>query len=119
MPTASTSLRFGPEYLIPKPVDPRVPLRVAPAVVAAAMESGVARVRIDVQAYTDALANRLTRGREVMSVVSRKAQTDPKRIVFSEGEERKVIRAAARLVEDGIGIPILLGPRRRDSHGDG
>ncbi|HEY5231345.1 MAG TPA: NADP-dependent malic enzyme [Acidothermaceae bacterium] len=103
------SLRFGPEYLIPKPVDPRVPLRVAPAVVAAAMESGVARVQIDVQAYTDALANRLTRGREVMSVVTRKAQTDPKRIVFSEGEERKIIRAAARLVEDGIGIPILLG----------
>jgi malate dehydrogenase (oxaloacetate-decarboxylating)(NADP+) len=103
------SLRFGPEYLIPKPLDPRVPLRVAPAVVAAAMESGVARVQIDVQTYTDALANRLTRGREVMSVVTRKAQTDPKRIVFSEGEERKVIRAAARLVEDGIGIPILLG----------
>ncbi|HZV26402.1 MAG TPA: NADP-dependent malic enzyme [Acidothermaceae bacterium] len=103
------SLRFGPEYLIPKPLDPRVPLRVAPAVVAAAMESGVARVRIDVQTYTDALANRLTRGREVMSVVTRKAQTGPKRIVFSEGEERKIIRAAARLVEDGIGIPILLG----------
>jgi malate dehydrogenase (oxaloacetate-decarboxylating)(NADP+) len=103
------SLRFGPEYLIPKPVDPRVPLRVAPAVVAAAMESGVARVQIDVQTYTDALANRLTRGREVMSVVSRKAQTGPKRIVFSEGEERKIIRAAARIVEDGIGIPILLG----------
>ena len=103
------SLRFGPEYLIPKPLDPRVPLRVAPAVVAAAMESGVARVQIDVQAYADALANRLTRGREVMSVVSRKAQTGPKRIVFSEGEERKIIRAAARLVEDGIGIPILLG----------
>jgi malate dehydrogenase (oxaloacetate-decarboxylating)(NADP+) len=103
------SLRFGPEYLIPKPLDPRVPLRVAPAVVAAAMESGVARVQIDVQTYTDALANRLTRGREVMSVVTRKAQTGPKRIVFSEGEERKIIRAAARLVEDGIGIPILLG----------
>ena len=102
-------LEFGPEYLIPKPVDPRVPLRVAPAVAAAAMASGVARNPIDIASYTEQLANRLTRGREVMSVVTRKAQTAPQRVVFSEGEERKIILAAARIQQEQIGLPILLG----------
>jgi malate dehydrogenase (oxaloacetate-decarboxylating)(NADP+) len=102
-------LHFGPEYLIPKPVDPRVPLRVAPAVAAAAMASGVARNPVDLATYTEELANRLTRGREVMSVVTRKAQTAPKRVVFSEGEERKIILAAARIQQEQIGLPILLG----------
>ena len=102
-------LEFGPEYLIPKPLDPRVPLRVAPAVAAAAMASGVARNTIDLAAYTEQLANRLTRGREVMSDVTRKAQTAPKRVVFSEGEERKIILAAARIQQEHIGLPILLG----------
>jgi malate dehydrogenase (oxaloacetate-decarboxylating)(NADP+) len=102
-------LEFGPEYLIPKPLDPRVPLRVAPAVAAAAMQSGVARREVDLAAYEDELANRLTRGREVMSVVTRQAQTAPKRVVFSEGEERKIILAAARIQREGIGLPILLG----------
>ncbi len=102
-------LEFGPEYLIPKPVDPRVPLRVAPAVAAAAMASGVARNPIDIASYTEQLANRLTRGREVMSVVTRKAQMAPQRVVFSEGEERKIILAAARIQQEQIGLPILLG----------
>ncbi len=102
-------LEFGPEYLIPKPLDPRVPLRVAPAVAAAAMASGVARNPLDLATYTEQLANRLTRGREVMSVVTRKAQTAPKRVVFSEGEERKIILAAARIQQEQIGVPILLG----------
>jgi malate dehydrogenase (oxaloacetate-decarboxylating)(NADP+) len=102
-------LEFGPEYLIPKPLDPRVPLRVAPAVAAAAMASGVARNPLDLAAYTEQLANRLTRGREVMSVVTRKAQTAPKRVVFSEGEEHKIILAAARVQQEQIGLPILLG----------
>ncbi len=102
-------LEFGPEYLIPKPLDPRVPLRVAPAVAAAALASGVARNRLDLATYAEQLANRLTRGREVMSVVTRKAQTAPKRVVFSEGEERKIILAAARIQQEQIGLPILLG----------
>jgi malate dehydrogenase (oxaloacetate-decarboxylating)(NADP+) len=102
-------LGFGPEYLIPKPLDPRVPLRVAPAVAAAAMASGVARNPLALDTYTEQLANRLTRGREVMSVVTRKAQTAPKRVVFSEGEERKIILAAARIQQENIGVPILLG----------
>ena len=102
-------LEFGPEYLIPKPLDPRVPLRVAPAVAAAAMASGVARNPLDIDTYRDQLANRLTRGREVMSVVTHKAQTAPMRVVFSEGEERKIILAAARIQREHIGVPILLG----------
>jgi malate dehydrogenase (oxaloacetate-decarboxylating)(NADP+) len=102
-------LEFGPEYLIPKPLDPRVPLRVAPAVAGAAIETGVARHPLDLARYTEELANRLTRGREVMSVVTHKAQTCPKRVVFSEGEERKIILAAARIQREGIGIPILVG----------
>jgi malate dehydrogenase (oxaloacetate-decarboxylating)(NADP+) len=102
-------LVFGPEYLIPKPLDPRVPLRVAPAVAAAAIASGAARHRVDLATYTEELANRLIRGREVMSVVTHKAQTAPKRVVFSEGEERKIILAAARIQEEHIGLPILLG----------
>ena len=102
-------LAFGPDYLIPKPLDPRVPLRVAPAVAAAAMASGAARNPIDLAAYTEQLANRLIRGREVMSVVTRKAQAAPKRVVFSEGEERKIILAAARIAQERIGLPILLG----------
>jgi malate dehydrogenase (oxaloacetate-decarboxylating)(NADP+) len=102
-------LEFGPEYLIPTPLDPRVPLRVAPAVAAAAIDSGVARHPIDDAAYKELLANRLTPGREVMGVVIQKAQAAPKRVVFSEGETPKIIRAAARIQQEGIAVPILLG----------
>ncbi len=102
-------LEFGPEYLIPKPLDPRVPLRVAPAVAAAAIRSGVARRPVALDAYVEELANRLTPGREVMGVVIHNAQATPKRIVFSEGEEQKIIRAAARIEQEGIGVPVLLG----------
>ncbi|HEV2357386.1 MAG TPA: NADP-dependent malic enzyme [bacterium] len=102
-------LRFGADYILPKPVDPRVPLWVAPAVAGAAMASGVARRTVDLAAYRDELSRRLTRGWEVMGVVMRKAQASPRRVVFSEGEEPKVIRAAAKIARDGVGHPILLG----------
>ncbi len=102
-------LEFGPEYLIPKPLDPRVPLRVAPAVAEAAVASGVARRTVVRDAYIEELANRLTPGREVMGVVIHKAQAAPQRIVFSEGEVQKVVRAAARIQQEGIGVPVLLG----------
>jgi malate dehydrogenase (oxaloacetate-decarboxylating)(NADP+) len=102
-------LRFGADYILPKPVDPRVPLWVAPAVAEAAMASGVARRTVDLAVYRDELARRLTRGWEVMSVVRRKAQASPRRVVFSEGEEPKVIRAAAALSREGIAHPVLLG----------
>ncbi len=103
------SLRFGPDYIIPKPVDARVPLWVAPAVAEAAMASGVARRTVDLPAYREELARRLVRGREVMGAVYQKAQAAPRRVVFSEGEEPKIIRAAAALVRDGLAKPILLG----------
>jgi malate dehydrogenase (oxaloacetate-decarboxylating)(NADP+) len=103
------ALRFGPDYIIPKPLDGRVPLWVAPAVAEAAMTSGVARRPVSLPAYREELARRLVRGWEVMCIVMHKAQAAPKRIVFSEGEEPKIIRAAAALVRDGIAHPILLG----------
>jgi malate dehydrogenase (oxaloacetate-decarboxylating)(NADP+) len=102
-------LRFGSEYILPKAVDARVSLWVAPAVAKAAMASGVARRAVDLGAYREELARRLTRGWEVMGIVMRKAQASPRRVVFSEGEEPKIIRAAAVLARDGIAHPILLG----------
>src|SRR5260370_31525616 len=87
--------RFGREYLIPKPFDFRVLLWVAPAVAEAAMASGVARQPIsDMAAYLRRLEAMLSRSREVMSVVIEKARQDPRRIVFSEGEHARVLRAA-------------------------
>jgi malate dehydrogenase (oxaloacetate-decarboxylating)(NADP+) len=101
--------RFGREYLIPKPFDFRVLLWVAPAVAEAAITSGVARKPItDMAAYLRRLEAMLSRAREVMGVVIRKARQDPKRIVFPEGEHPKVLRAAKILVEEGIARPILL-----------
>ncbi len=102
-------LAFGPDYLIPKPLDPRVALWVAPAVAEAAMRTGVARRHVDLEAYREELARRLLRGREVMGIVYQKARREPKRIVFSEGEEPKILRAAAILVQEGIARPVLLG----------
>jgi len=103
------SLRFGPDYVIPKPIDPRVPLWEAPAVAEAAMASGVARRTVDLAAYREELARRLVRGRETMSVVFSKAKAAPRRVVFSEGEEPKILRAAAELSREGLAVPILLG----------
>jgi malate dehydrogenase (oxaloacetate-decarboxylating)(NADP+) len=105
------SFRFGREYLIPKPFDPRVLLWVAPAVADAAMRSGVARHPItDMAAYLRRLEAMLSRSSEVMSVVLQKARNDPKpkRIVFPEGEHPKILRAAKILAEEGICRPILL-----------
>ena len=104
-----TSLRFGPDYLIPKPLDPRVLLWEAPAVAKAAMETGVARIYIDLDHYREQLEARLGRGWAVMRTMINKARRAPKRIVFGEGEEPKIIRAAAQVEEEGIGHPILLG----------
>jgi malate dehydrogenase (oxaloacetate-decarboxylating)(NADP+) len=104
-----TSLRFGREYIIPKPLDPRVLMWVAPAVAKAAMESGVARIEIDPAEYMDELAGRLGKGTQLMRALELKAQRSPKRIVFSEGEHPKIIRAAYAIQNHGIGEPILLG----------
>jgi malate dehydrogenase (oxaloacetate-decarboxylating)(NADP+) len=103
-------IKFGREYLIPKPFDPRVLLHVAPAVAKAAMDSGVARRPIeDLDKYRERLEALQGRSKEVMRVLINKARSNPKRLVFPEGEEDKILRAAAILIEEGIAVPILLG----------
>ncbi len=108
-----SSLHFGPEYLIPKPLDPRVLLWVAPAVARAAVESGVARAQLDMTKYPEQLEARLGRSREMMRIVFNKAKLQPKRIVLVEGEHEKMIRAAHLLIEERIAQPILLGSEER------
>jgi malate dehydrogenase (oxaloacetate-decarboxylating)(NADP+) len=103
------NVHFGPDYLIPFPFDPRVLLSVAPAVAWAAVASGVATEFIDLEGYRDRLEVRLGRARGIVRGLINRAIRDPKRIVFPEGEEPKIIRAAAQLVDDGIAVPILLG----------
>ncbi len=105
-------IEFGRDYIIPKPFDPRVLLWEAPAVARAAIETGVARQPIgDFEAYRDALEARLGKSREVMRIFVHKAQAAPKRIVFPEGEEDKILHAAQIIVDDRIARPILLGSR--------
>ncbi len=102
-------LRFSRDYIIPKPLDPRVLMRLAPAVAQAAMESGVARLNIDLDAYMDSLAARMGPSVQVMRAMEQKAKQAPKRLVFAEGEHPKIIRAAYALASEGIAHPILLG----------
>ena len=107
-------LQFGPDYIIPKPLDPRVLFEVAPAVAEAAIESGAARVdEIDSAAYEERLEARLGGSREMMRVVLNKAKSDPKRVALAEGGDEKIIRAAAQLEEQGIAEPVLIGDESR------
>src|SRR5688500_14859825 len=108
-----TSFRFGADYLIPKPFDPRVLLWVAPAVAKAAMETGVARLQIDLDEYRVRLESRLGRRREVMRDIMLKARREPRRIVFPEGEHPRVIRASVQVLEEGVAQPMLLGRPQR------
>ena len=102
-------MRFGPEYLIPSPFDSRVLLWEAPAVAKAAMESGVARIGIDHDDYVHALEARLGLEREVMRKVIGRAKKSTRSVVFPEGEEPRILRAAQQLLDDGIARPVLLG----------
>ncbi|OYR69706.1 NADP-dependent malic enzyme, partial [Halorubrum sp. E3] len=102
-------LQFGADYVIPKPLDPRVLFAVAPSVAEAAMESGSARTEIDLEQYRERLEARLGKSREMMRVVLNKAKSDPKRIALAEGTDEKMIRAAYQLSEQGIAEPVLLG----------
>ncbi|HEX3867156.1 MAG TPA: phosphate acyltransferase, partial [Gemmatimonadaceae bacterium] len=105
-------VKFGPEYLIPFPFDPRVLLWIAPAVAWAAVASGVANDFIDLDEYRETLEARLGRARGVMRGLINRAITSPRKVVFPEGEEPKIIRAARICVEDGIAEPILLGSKQ-------
>jgi len=100
---------FGPDYIIPKPFDPRVLVWEASAVARAAMETGVALEPIDLGDYREQLEKRLGKAHEVMRLVIHKAQAKPKRVVFPEGDNDKVLRASHILVEEKIAHPILLG----------
>lgn len=105
------ALKFGREYIIPKPLDPRVLLWEAPAVAEAAMKSGVARNPIDIEQYRETLALRQGKGQQVRHFIlhQAKAVLSRQRLVFAEGEEPKIIRAAAQVQAEGIASPILVG----------
>jgi malate dehydrogenase (oxaloacetate-decarboxylating)(NADP+) len=103
---------FGPEYIIPKPFDPRLILEIAPAVARAAMDSGVARKPIhDFAQYKRELQRFVFRSGQLMAPVFEAVKQTPRRIVYGQGEDERVLRAAQTLVDDGIARPILLGRR--------
>jgi len=105
-------MRFGAEYIIPKPFDPRVLVWEASAVARAAMETGVARTPVDLEEYRERIERLLGKAHEVMRTMIHKAQARPKRVVFPEGESEKILRAAHVLVEEKIALPILLGDEK-------
>ncbi len=102
-------LRFGPEYIIPKPFDSRVLHYVAPAVAKAAIDCGVARRTIDIEEYRDKLYRKLSPSRRILWNITEEAKSGGKRVVFPEGDHDHVIRAARRLKDEGIALPTLLG----------
>jgi malate dehydrogenase (oxaloacetate-decarboxylating)(NADP+) len=109
-----SKLGFGRMYLIPKPLDPRLITTIAPAVAKAAMESGVAKFPIkDWDAYELELQERIGIDQRLMSVVIARAKKDPKRVVFAEADNRKILKAAQIIKDEKIGIPILLGNREK------
>ena len=105
------SIKFGREYIIPKPLDPRVLLWEAPAVAEMAMKTGLARKTIDINEYREQLAYRQGKGEQVRYFFQNKARSSggTKRVAFAEGEEQKIIRAAYQVKEEGIATPILIG----------
>ncbi|MCW3087385.1 MAG: NADP-dependent malic enzyme [Sediminibacterium sp.] len=104
------NMSFGPEYIIPKPLDPRLLSTVAPAVAKAAVASGVAQKSItNWDAYTLELNKRLGLDNQLIRVIGNKARRDPKRLVFAEADNQKILKAASIIYDDGIAYPILLG----------
>jgi malate dehydrogenase (oxaloacetate-decarboxylating)(NADP+) len=104
------TITFGPKYIIPKPLDPRLLSTVAPAVAKAAMESGVAKYPIvDWNEYAVNLNKRLGIDNQLLRIVSSKAKRDPKRVVFAEAENLKILKTAQLVMDEGIAYPILLG----------
>jgi malate dehydrogenase (oxaloacetate-decarboxylating)(NADP+) len=110
------NVKFGPDYLIPFPFDPRVLLWIAPAVAWAAVASGAANDFVELEEYRQRLEARLGRARGVMRGVINRAISSPKRVVFPEGEDPRLIRAASIVVDEGIAHPILLGNRALIEH---
>ena len=107
-------LQFGPEYLIPKPFDPRVLWRVAPAVAKAAMEEGLARAPIDdFDEYVSQLQTRFNASHGLINAITTRAMEQPKKIVYPHAEDVRMIRAARRVTDEGIGNVVLLGDAGR------
>ena len=101
---------FGPESLIPSPFDPRLILRIAPAVARAAIETGVARRPIlDFQAYEERLTGFVFRSGFIMKPIFTQAKAAPKRVIYADGEDERVLRAAQIAIEEGFAVPILIG----------
>src|SRR5690606_926018 len=108
----TNNLRFGPEYIIPKPTDPRLITEVSVAVAKAAMASGVSRIEIqDWDTYTDDLRKRLGKVDRIIRNLTSRAKKNPKRVVFAEADNYKTLRAAQIVKEEGIAFPILLGEK--------
>jgi malate dehydrogenase (oxaloacetate-decarboxylating)(NADP+) len=108
------NITFGENYIIPKPLDPRLLATVAPAVAKAAMESGVAKYPItNWEEYVTSLNKRLGLDNQVMRVIGNKARRDPKRIVFAEADNVKILKAAQIVFDEGVGYPILLGDENK------
>ncbi len=105
-----SNMSFGPEYIIPKPLDPRLLSTVAPAVAKAAVESGVAQKTIaNWDAYALELNKRLGLDNQLIRAIGNKARRDPKRLIFAEADNLKILKAASIIYDDGIAYPILLG----------
>ena len=103
------AFEFGPDYLIPKPFDPRVLLHVAPAVARAAMESGAARIELDLEEYRHRLEGSLGPGREAMRRILGRARKEPARIVLADGYNHSVMRAASQVAKEGTARIVLIG----------
>ncbi|MGB1281856.1 MAG: NADP-dependent malic enzyme [Schleiferiaceae bacterium] len=109
-----SNLTFGPTYIIPKPFDPRLITRVAPAVAKAAMDSGVAKAPIsDWEAYNRVLSDRLGRDDKFIRLLNENASQKPQRIVFTEGDQYRILKAAEILINGGTAKPVLLGPKAK------
>jgi malate dehydrogenase (oxaloacetate-decarboxylating)(NADP+) len=109
-----TNLEFGREYIIPKPLDPRLITTVAPAVAKAAMESGVAKAPIsNWDAYKEELSRRMGMDNKLMERITTRAKTAPKKVVFAEADHYKILKAAQVVRNEGIAIPVLLGNKEK------
>lgn len=110
----SKNLSFGPEYIIPKPIDNRLISTVSSAVAKAAIESGVAKIKItDWETYGTELENRLGKDNKLMRTLANKAKSNPKRVVFTEADTYKILKAAQVVRDEGIAKPILLGNKQK------
>lgn len=108
------NMKFGPEYIIPKPLDPRLLATISPAVAKAAIESGVARTNItDWDEYVHSLNSRMGHDNQIMRVLGSKARRDPKTLVFAEADNLKILKSAQIILDENIAYPILLGNEKK------